>query len=76
MSAEGKVRAIVAQQFGVGIGRVGRKTTFEELKADPLQMVGMVMDIEEEFSIDIPDQDVHGLKTVGQLVHHVEARIS
>ena len=47
----------------------------EDLRADSLDMVEIVMKIEDEFEIEIPDEDVENIKTVGQAIDYVAGRI-
>ena len=56
------------------MGTLTKDTSFEELALDSLDVVQMVMAIEEAFDIEIDDDDVENLKTVGQLLDYIEAR--
>ena len=73
-----KVRAILVDQLGVDDEE---KVTMEasivdDLGADSLDVVDLIMSLEEEFDIEIPDEDVENMKTVGDIVKHIEAKLS
>jgi acyl carrier protein len=67
-----KVKAIVVEQLGVDEEEVTMETTFEELNADSLDIVELIMALEEEFDMEIPDEDAEKIKTVGQVVDYVK----
>jgi len=67
-----KIKAIVVDKLGVDEGRVASETTFEELEADSLDLVELVMAFEETFGIEISDEDAEGIKTVADAVVYVE----
>ena len=62
------------KELGRDLGTLTKDTSFEELALDSLDVVQMVMAIEEAFDIEIDDDDVENLKTVGQLLDYIEAR--
>ena len=64
----------IKKEFGRDLGTLTKDTSFEELALDSLDVVQMVMAIEEAFDIEIDDDDVENLKTVGQLLDYIEAR--
>ena len=64
----------IKKELGRDLGTLTKDTSFEELALDPLDVVQMVMAIEEAFDIEIDDDDVENLKTVGQLLDYIEAR--
>jgi acyl carrier protein len=64
--AESKVREIIVNELGVEAEKVTPEASFvEDLGADSLDTVELVMAFEEEFGIDIPDEDAEKLRTVG-----------
>ncbi|HHW07990.1 MAG TPA: acyl carrier protein [Clostridia bacterium] len=71
-----KIRAIVVEQLGVEEDEVTMETTFESLNADSLDVVELVMALEEEFGIEIPDEDAEKLVTVKAAVDYVTQKIS
>ena len=76
MSAVGdKVREIIAKQLGVKLEEVTSQATFiDDLGADSLDTVEIVMALEEEFKAEIPDEDAEKMKTVGEAMKYIEER--
>jgi acyl carrier protein len=75
VSVQDKVRSIIADQLEVGIDSLTMETTFEEIDADSLDIVELVMALEEEFELEISDQEIENIKTVGDIVKYIESRI-
>ena len=70
-----KVKAIVVEQLGVSEDQVVEDAKFiEDLGADSLDQVELVMALEEEFGSDIPDEDAEKLTTVGDAIRYVESK--
>jgi acyl carrier protein len=70
-----KVRKVVCEELGVQESEVTMEASFvDDLGADSLDVVELVMALEDAFGIDIPDDDVAGLKTVGDVVRYVESK--
>ena len=70
-----KVKAILVEQLDVDEDSVTMESSIvEDLEADSLDVVDMVMSLEEEFDMEIPDEDIEGLKTVGDIVHYIEQK--
>lgn len=66
---ESKVIEIVADQMGVDKGKITAETSFvNDLNADSLDVVEMVMEFEDEFETSIPDEEAEKIQTVGQAV--------
>lgn len=66
---ESKVIDIVADQMGVDKGKISSETSFvNDLNADSLDVVEMVMEFEDEFETSIPDEEAEKIQTVGQAV--------
>jgi acyl carrier protein len=73
-SVEERVVDIVAEQLGVDKEKVTKDTSFvNDLGADSLDTVELVMELEEEFDITIPDDAAEKIQTVGQAVEYIEA---
>ena len=69
-----KVKEIVVQQLGVSPDQVTEDAKFiEDLGADSLDQVELVMALEEEFGADIPDEEAEKLTTVGDAIKYVES---
>ena len=74
MSIEQKIKAIIIEQLGVDEEEVTPQASFvEDLGADSLDIVELVMAMEEEFKIEIPDEDVENLKTVQDVTNYIRA---
>ena len=73
---EERVIEIVAEQMGVDKTLVTRETSFvNDLGADSLDTVELVMEFEDEFDISIADEDAEKIQTVGQAIDYVEAHL-
>jgi acyl carrier protein len=69
---EQKVRNIIADQLGVGEEEIKSTSSFiEDLGADSLDIVELVMAMEEEFEVEIPDEEAENIKTVQDAVNYV-----
>jgi acyl carrier protein len=70
---EEKVIAIVAEQMGVDKGEINRNTSFvNDLNADSLDTVELVMEFEDEFETSIPDEQAEKIQTVGQAIEYIK----
>ncbi len=68
-----KVKAILSEQFDVEEDSITPDTNLsEDLEADSLDVVDLLMSIEDEFEIEIPDDEIENIKTVGALVKYIE----
>ena len=71
-----KVKAILAEQFDVEEDSITAETTIQEdLGADSLDVVDLLMSIEDEFEIEVPDTEIENIKTVGELVKYIEDHV-
>ncbi len=72
MALEDKVKEIIVEQLGVNAEQVTPEASFiEDLGADSLDTVELVMAFEEEFGAEIPDEDAEKLTTVGSVVKYL-----
>ena len=75
-SVEERVIDIVAEQLGQSKEHISRDTSFvNDLGADSLDTVELVMELEEEFDISIPDDIAEKIQTVGQAIDHIEKAV-
>ena len=76
-SIEGRVKEIIINELGVEEEKVTSEASFvEDLGADSLDTVELVMAFEEEFGIDIPDEDAEQMRTVGDAVKYLSEHAS
>ncbi len=69
-----KVKVILAEQFDVEEDEITLETNLEEdLSADSLDVVDLLMSIEDEFEIEIPDEEIDNIRTVAELVSYIES---
>jgi acyl carrier protein len=72
-SIEEKVKDIIVEQLGVNPEQVTLQANFiEDLGADSLDTVELVMAFEEEFNVEVPDEEAEKLQTVGDVVKYIE----
>ena len=75
-SVEERVKKIVCDQMGTTPDKVTRETSFiNDLGADSLDTVELVMEFEDEFEINIPDEDAEKIQTVGAAVTYIGAKL-
>ena len=71
-----KIKVILAEQFDVEEDSLKNETDLQEdLGADSLDVVDLLMSIEDEFEIEIPDEEIENIRTVGDLVNYIESNI-
>jgi acyl carrier protein len=75
MAIEDKVKEIIVDQLGVEPEQVKPEAAFiDDLGADSLDTVELVMAFEEEFDIEIPDEDAEKIKTVGNAIDYIKGK--
>jgi len=73
VATEDKVFDIVSEHLGIPREEITRESAFiEDLKADSLDLVELVMEFEEEFDVTIPDEDYDKIRTVGDSIDYIE----
>jgi acyl carrier protein len=74
-SIEEKVRRIIEEKLSVNPDQITVSAKFaEDLKADSLDTVELVMALEDEFGLDIPDEEADKIKTVGDAIKYIESK--
>lgn len=72
-----KVKNIIVEQLGVNADEVKEEASFiDDLGADSLDTVELVMALEEEFNAEIPDEDAEKLRTVGEAVNYIDQKLA
>ena len=75
MDIADKVKEIVSQQLDVDVAQIKPESQFiDDLGADSLAIVELVLAFEEQFEIDIPDEDTEKIRTVGDAISYISAR--
>ena len=75
MAVEDKVKSIIVDQLGVKAEEVTTAASFvDDLGADSLDTVELVMALEEEFGIEIPDEDAEKMTTVGESIKYISSK--
>ena len=70
-----KIKSIVAEQLGVDEDQVTEDASFvDDLGADSLDTVELIMAFEEEFDVEIPDEDAQKIKTVKDVIEYIESK--
>ena len=73
MSSADKVKNIIVDKLGVEESRIVPEASFlDDLGADSLDLVELIMEFEEEFGVEIPDDDAENITTVGLAVDYIE----
>ena len=71
-----KVKAILSEQFDVEEDSITPDTSIaDDLGADSLDVVDLLMSIEDEFEFEVPDEEIDNIKTVGELVKYIEDNV-
>jgi acyl carrier protein len=69
-----KIKGIIAEQLGLDAGEITMESSFvDDLGADSLDIVELIMALEEEFEIEFPDEDAEKVSTVGDVVAYIKA---
>lgn len=70
-----QIKAVIVRELGVAESSVTESATFDgDLKADSLDVVELVMALEEEFDIEIPEDEAEKIRTVGDAVRYIEKK--
>ena len=74
---EAKVKELIAEQLNIDVEEVKPEASFiDDLGADSLDTVELIMAFEEEFEIEIPDEEAEKIKTVGDAIKHIQEMVS
>ncbi len=76
MAVDEKIKEIIADQLGVELEKITPEAKFvEDLGADSLDVVELIMAFEEEFGIEIPDEDAEKIQTVGDVINYLKEKV-
>ncbi len=74
---EAKVKELIAEQLNIDVEAVKPEASFiDDLGADSLDTVELIMAFEEEFDIEIPDEEAEKIKTVGDAIKHIQEMVN
>ena len=77
MSSADKVKNIIVDKLGLEESRIVPEASFlDDLGADSLDLVELIMEFEEEFDLEIPDEDAEGITTVGSAIDYINKHTS
>lgn len=71
-----KVKEIIVEKLPCEAGDIAMESSFADLGADSLDSVELIMGFEEEFGIEIPDEDAEKIKTVGNAVEYIDKKLA
>lgn len=74
-SVETRIKNIVAEQFGINVSELNLFTNLEDdLGADSLDKIELIMALEEEFDIEIPDEEIKKIENLGVVIDYIKTR--
>ncbi len=72
---EERIKEIIADQLGIDVEQIKPESKFvDDLGADSLDVVELIMAFEEEFDVEIPDEDAEKIQTVGDVINYIKAK--
>ncbi|MCK5075059.1 MAG: acyl carrier protein [Calditrichia bacterium] len=77
MELEGKVKEIIVNKLGVDEAKIVPEANFiEDLGADSLDTVELIMEFEQEFDVEIQDEDANKIQTVGDAINYIKEKMA
>ena len=70
-----KIKEIISEQTGIEEDKLSENTTIEDVMADSLDTVELLMSVEETFDIDIPDSEAQKLRSLGELSDYIDKKL-
>ncbi|MCC8152521.1 MAG: acyl carrier protein [Lachnospiraceae bacterium] len=70
-----RIRSMIAETFDMDMDDIKPESTWEDIGLDSLDMVDIVIDIENEYDIEMPDDELENIRTVGELASYVQSKM-
>jgi len=70
-----KVKKLIATQLGLGEDEIKEGTTFQDLGIDSLEIFEIIMALEDEFHIEIPNEDVENIRNIADIIKYIKERV-
>ena len=70
-----KVRKLVAKELGIGEAEIKETTTFQDLGIDSLEVFEVVMALEDEFHLEIPNEDIEDITSIAEITKYVQSKL-
>ena len=70
-----KVRKLVAKELGIGEEEIKETTTFQDLGIDSLEVFEVVMALEDEFQLEIPNEDIEDITSIAEITKYVQSKL-
>lgn len=70
-----KVKKMIATQLGISEDEIKEGTTFEDLGIDSLEIFEIIMALEDEFDIEIPNEDVESIRNIDDITKYIESKV-
>jgi len=70
-----KVRKLVAKELGIGEEEIKETTTFQDLGIDSLEVFEVVMALEDEFHLEIPNEDIEDITSIAEITKYVQSKL-
>ena len=70
-----KLKKIISVQLGIAEEEIKEGTTFEDLGIDSLEIFEIIMDLEDEFNIEIPNEDVEDIKNIADIIKYIQSKV-
>ena len=71
-----EIKGLIDEKLGIGLEKITDKSTMDSLGADSLDQIELIMKIEDQYNLKIPDEDADGLKTIGDMVNYISKHYS
>ena len=70
-----KIRKLIVGKLGIGEEEIKEETTFEDLRIDSLEVFEIIMALEDEFHLEIPNEDVENIKNIADINKYIQSKV-